>query len=103
MDPIQLAVARGAQSDLGGALMTVQSDPSTILRFCTGRGVPVLDDRGHYARDHHSYCPVWQAEKRRIWDLRDMLKGGAGPTSQKRYDYDIEPATAIRQALPPGA
>lgn len=56
-----------------GVLITVKSDPTTLLNFCYGRGLPVLTDAEHLARDHHSYCPVFQAEKDRIREGRDCL------------------------------
>lgn len=74
MNPAQLAIARSGGD--GDVVLTVKGDPSTIERFCCGDAVPVLDDAGGKARDSYTYCPVWQAEKLRIEQGREMLAGG---------------------------
>jgi hypothetical protein len=43
---------------------------------CRGDAIPVLDDAGGKVRDSYTYCPTWQAEKQRIAEGREQLKGG---------------------------
>lgn len=58
----------------GGIYLNVKSDPSTVTAFCHGDGLPVLtDERREGGQAHHSYCPVWQAEKQRITEGRSEL------------------------------
>lgn len=92
MDPAQLAIARrGGEGDV---FLTIRSDPSTVERLCCGDSVPVADSKGHYARDSYTFCPVWQAEKQRIEQERDQLRGGgvladfeqAEPEAVEHYD-----------------
>ena len=42
-----------------GVLVTSVRDPSTFAHFCT---------------NGYTGCPVWQAEKQRIWDERGRLR-----------------------------
>jgi hypothetical protein len=56
-----------------GVHLNLKSDPATLVGLCYGRGLPVITDADHQARDHHSYCPVWQAEKDRIAAGRSSL------------------------------
>lgn len=86
MNPAQLAVAR--EGGTGDTFLTLKSDPSTVERFCCGGALPVMDARGHYARDSYTYCPVWQAEKQRLEDARNGLAGGgvAGPEPVAHFD-----------------
>lgn len=85
MDPAQLAQARVGGD--GDTFLTIEKDPGSVQRLCCGTELPVLDDRGHYARAHYSYCPVWQAEKQRIAEGREQLAGGGlEPESVESYD-----------------
>lgn len=72
LTPAQLAGVR----DGGGVFLTMKSDPSTIERICCGDALPVVDTGGQYARDHYTFCPVWQAEVKRIAERRELLAGG---------------------------
>lgn len=56
-----------------GVHLNLKSDPTTVIKLCHGHGLPVLTDDDHQARDHYTYCPVWQAEKERLWAGRDQL------------------------------
>lgn len=56
-----------------GVYLNLKSDPATVVGFCHGNGIPVLTDEDHLARDHYSYCPVWQSEKKRIAEGRGEL------------------------------
>lgn len=47
----------------GGILLTLKSDPSTVIRFCHGNAVPVLTNEDGLSRDSYTYCPVWQADR----------------------------------------
>jgi hypothetical protein len=42
----------------GGAVVTSRLDPSTFHHFCT---------------NGYTACPVWRAERQRIWEQRRML------------------------------
>ena len=44
----------------GGAVVTSRLDPSTFRVFCT-------------AEEGYLGCPVWRAERERIWEQREML------------------------------
>lgn len=58
----------------GGVLLTLKSDPSTVERFCHGTALPVLTDEDHPGgRASYTYCPTWQAERKRGWDGRKHL------------------------------
>lgn len=84
--PAQHALSRDGDD---GVLLTAKSDPSTIERMCCAdRDVPVLDhDEKPGGRDSYTYCPVFQAEKERIWAGRDLLAGGGvAPESVSSYD-----------------
>lgn len=94
----------------GGVLLTMKSDPSSVVRFCHGGELPVLDEADGYARDSYTYCPIWQAEKERIAAGEDTITNEAEPESvsmgiadaidegslsasdpwaQARYDLDV--------------
>lgn len=63
-----------------GVLLTLKSDPDTVIHFCHGDAMPVADDREiPGGRAHYTYCPVWQAECERIEDGRDELLIDAEP------------------------
>jgi hypothetical protein len=71
ISPGMLAASRDAE---GGTLLTAESDPTTI---CCGDAVPVLNELSvGGGRSSYTYCPVWQAEKKRIADGRHALAGG---------------------------
>lgn len=81
-----------------GVHLNLKSDPSTVIGLCYGSGLPVLSDVDHQARDHHSYCPVWQAEKQR-------LAAGADQLVQERQPEPVsmgmgEPAASHEAADP---
>lgn len=56
-------------------LVTSLRDPSTFYGFCCGTGLPraVTEVNPDQYHGHYTFCPVWELEKQRIWDLRDML------------------------------
>lgn len=104
MDPRQLAIAR--EGGDGDTFLTLAGDPSTIERFCCGDGLPVLDPfEKAGGRDTYTYCPVWQAEKDRIWAGREELSEkpepelvahgvsssieASDPWAQARRDLDV--------------
>lgn len=48
-----------------GVLLTLAEDPSTVLSFCCGTGLPITgegDPEVELRRQHYSNCPVWQEE-----------------------------------------
>lgn len=67
--------ADGITEGPGHEYLTVGGDPSTVYGFCCGRAVPAWteaqakDDEN--ARGHYTFCPIWQAEKERIWAERE--------------------------------
>lgn len=95
MDPAQTAIARAGGT--GDVFLTLKSDPSTVERLCCGDGVPVIDDRGGHARDSYTFCPVWQAEQKRIWAGRDELRGG-GVVADPVEHYDDGARTGLNGA-----
>lgn len=88
----QLGVMR---ESTGGVFLTMGSDPSTVMRFCFGDAVPVLDNRGGKGRDSYTYCPVWQAELERLWEGKDRLTKPVEPDPVSMgVDDDGEPVGA---------
>lgn len=66
----------------GGLFLTINSDPSTVTKFCHGSALPVLHDGKHPGgRASYTYCPVWQEEKLRIEEGRADLFVEAEPES----------------------
>jgi hypothetical protein len=87
---------------VAGVHMNLKSDPKTVVGLCHGDGLPVLTDDDHQARDHYSYCPVWQAEKDRIREGRDELapEQQPEPTSMGVSSLDApDPWAAARAGL----
>jgi hypothetical protein len=89
---------------IAGVHMNLKSDPGTVVGLCHGHGLPVVTDEDHQARDHYSYCPVWQAEKERIAAGGDELapeqepepvsmgvstQDAPDPWAQARRDLDV--------------
>lgn len=83
----QLAVQR--RGGFGDTFLSMKRDASSVERLCCGDALPVLDERGHYARDSYTFCPVWQAEKARIEDGRPQMAGG-GLLDPEPTEYDAE-------------
>lgn len=85
LTPAQHAMTRDGSD---GVLLTAKSDPSTIERMCCADAdVPVLDHfekRG--GRESYTYCPVWQAEKERIAEGREMLAEQHAPEPVSHFD-----------------
>lgn len=90
----------------GSPLVLARKDPSTYFGFCCGQaGVRATDDdvgpRGNY-----TFCPVWELEKKRIWERREMM---AEPGRRGRSDAaeaifggavrDIEKGDALQEWL----
>jgi hypothetical protein len=73
------AGAAAERQSVDGVLLRMDSDPSSIIGFCCGTAVPVLHDGERQRRAHHSYCPVWVAEKERIAAGREQLAEDAQP------------------------
>lgn len=101
MNPAQLAIARRGGD--GDTFLTIKTDPSSVLNLCSGCAVPVLDERdvpGH--RASYTYCPVWQAEKDRIHEGREML---SEPVEEEPVSYGVnsseseDPWAAARRDL----
>jgi hypothetical protein len=94
----------------GGVFLSMKSDPTSVIRFCHGDELPVMHDADGQARDSYTYCPVWQAEKDRIFEgraratrdpepeevsmgLADAIEGGSlgaeDPWASARRDLDV--------------
>lgn len=58
----------------GGVFLTMKSDPTSVVRFCHGHELPVLDDADGYSRDSYTYCPVWQAARDAQLEGRAMIQ-----------------------------
>lgn len=104
-DGTDLSMSAGAYGYLqhratGGVYLTLKSDPSTVLNLCHGSGLPVLTDEDHQARDHYSYCPVWQAEKERLAAGGDRLAPEEQP---EPVSMGLEAASHSLEAADPWA
>lgn len=61
----------------GDVFLSIEKDPSGVANLCCGSALPVLsEDEVPGNRASYTYCPVWQAEKKRIAAGRDQLAGG---------------------------
>lgn len=95
VNPAQLAIARAGGG--GDVFLTIENDPSTVERLCFGEAVPVLDERevpGN--RASYTYCPVWQAEHKRVQDGRRQLAGGG-------VEDQPEPVSHFHDGRSPGS
>lgn len=69
---------------LQGVFIAAWSDPSTLVKWCFGDGLPQVDPDAHPEVAHYTTCPVWLAEQEihqameRLWgeteDPRDLLE-----------------------------
>lgn len=58
----------------GGVYLNLKSDPATVTKFCHGDALPVLHDEDvEGGRASYTYCPAFQAEKKRIAEGRSRL------------------------------
>lgn len=55
-------------------LVSARKDPSTLYGFCCGTAIPRATEEDDKTRGHHSFCPVWELEKKRIEERRELLK-----------------------------
>lgn len=60
-------------------LVTSQRDPSTFFGFCVGLGLPRATDDASRPHGHYTFCPVWEAEKKRIWANRELMRAPRRP------------------------
>lgn len=99
MDPAQLQIARGEGEQASDVLLTLKEDPSTVERLCCGRELPVIDRHevpGN--RASYTYCPVWQSEKLRIREGREMLSDA--PVEEPVAHFDAGHRTAASHEAP---
>lgn len=85
MTPAQQEVKREADA---GAFLSLTQDPSGVEHLCCGDAVPVVhagEVPGN--RASYTYCPVWQADKARIWAGSDQLTEENIPD---RVSYGVE-------------
>lgn len=64
----------GITEGTGQEHMLVTADPSIVLGFCCGTSDPPISLDGE-ARAHYAFCPVWQAEQKRIEDAQARAFG----------------------------
>jgi hypothetical protein len=55
-------------------LVTSQRDPSTFYGFCVGTGLPRVGDSLGRPHGHYTFCPVWELEKKRIWENKELMR-----------------------------
>ncbi|MGH2939460.1 MAG: hypothetical protein ACRDPE_15235 [Solirubrobacterales bacterium] len=88
-------------------LVRSRTDPSTFFGFCCGEGVPrVADELGERVHAHHSFCPVWELEKKRIADRKAMMVEPRRPGISETADAilkgkikDVDKGDAIEEWL----
>lgn len=55
----------------------IGTDGTVVLNFCCGNGIPRVDPTvrkpGQDVAAHYTSCPIWQGEKRRIWEERHFM------------------------------
>jgi hypothetical protein len=83
----QLGVLRETE---GGVYLNLKGDPSTVVMFCHGSGIPVLTSDDKQGRASYTYCPVWQTARDRA------LAGAAGVTDP------VEPEPVAMGVAPDG-
>jgi hypothetical protein len=55
-------------------LATLQRDPTTVLGFCCGEGLPRATDDVSRPHGHYTFCPIWELEKKRIAEAKEMMR-----------------------------
>jgi hypothetical protein len=55
-------------------LVTARRDPSTLYGFCCGKAIPRSTADDVEARASYTFCPVWELEKKRIEERKEMMK-----------------------------
>lgn len=75
-------------------LVTSAKDPSTFFGFCVGRGLPRLGDSLDRPHGHYTFCPVWELEKQRIWERRDLMRAPRRPGMSEAAKRAL--STAVR-------
>jgi hypothetical protein len=81
-------------------LVTSLKDPSTFFGFCVGTGLPRMGDDLSRPHGHYTFCPVWEAEKKRIWENRELMRAprrpGLSPAAEAALS-GIEQGDAIEE------
>jgi len=81
-------------------LVTSRKDPSTFFGFCCGTGLPRLGEDISRPHGHYTFCPVWEAEKKRIWTNRELMRAprrpGLSPAAEAALS-GIEQGDAIEE------
>lgn len=92
---VMLNDSRRRDSILEGLIVGVHiaawSDPSTLVSFCFGEGLPKLYPEAGPPFDHYTSCPIWTAER----DLREELHRVGGLFES---DLDAEAFDLIKLA-----
>lgn len=87
MTPGQLQIARSGGD--GDVFLSIEKDPQSVEQLCCGDAVPVIGPSevpGN--RASYTYCPVWQAEKERIEEGRDVLGKPVEQEELRTSHYD---------------
>lgn len=89
-------------------LVTAGRDPSTFYGFCCGTGLPRVGEEIDPERlhGHYTFCPVWELEKQREWERREMMsppkRKGMSPAAEAVLTgavRDVEKGDAIEEWL----
>lgn len=72
---------------IDGVHIAAWADPSTLVSFCFGDGLPKLYPEAGPPFDHYTSCPIWAAEK----DLKQVLDrvGGLFESELDERYYDL--------------
>jgi hypothetical protein len=60
-------------------LVTSRKDPSTFFGFCCGTGLARMGEDISRPHGHHTFCPVWEAEKKREWARKELMRAPRRP------------------------
>lgn len=87
-------------------LVLARRDPSTLYGFCCGTAIPRSTDDDVEVRGSYTFCPVWEAEKKRIWERKEMMaepkrRGGseAGEALLSGALRDVDKGDALQEWL----
>lgn len=84
----------------GGAFISAEHDPSTLVMLCHGDAVPVTTDEDGDGRASYTYCPVWQTARKRALAGLDGLTDDPEP---EPVSMGVEEPVASHQAPDPWA
>lgn len=89
-------------------VMTARKDPSTVYGFCCGTALTPASEaeaKGE-SKGCYAYCPIWQLEKERVWERREVMKeparrGGSSAAQAMVDDHlsDVDRGDALQEWL----